>query len=37
MKDVPSLSQHISIKDEAYETWKITWIIIRHHNIAFII
>jgi hypothetical protein len=28
IKGVPSSSQYISMKDEAYETWEITWIII---------
>jgi hypothetical protein len=37
MKDTPSSSQHIQMKDEAYDTWEITWIIIWHHNIYFII
>jgi hypothetical protein len=31
MKDVPSSSQYIIMKVEAYETWKTTWVIIWHH------
>jgi hypothetical protein len=37
MKDVPSSSQHIIMKVEAYEVWKITWIIIWHPQNIFII
>ena len=37
MKDVPSSSQHVSMKDEAYETWEIIWIIIWHYLYIFII
>jgi hypothetical protein len=32
MKDVPSSLQYISMKEEAYETWEIMWIIIWHHQ-----
>jgi hypothetical protein len=37
MKDIPSSSQCIIMEVEAYETWEVSWIIIRYHLYIFII
>ena len=36
-RHIPSSSQHILMKEEAYETWEVTWIITWHHLYIFII